>query len=429
MSESIWEREEFKPYAGAWAARQQALARREAYYDGSVYSGALNGLRWLRPRASAEIRPLYLPLARAVNVDAGIIPGEWTLDGRIKNREQMEAARDLVLNRSGWAEDGVLYVHYGSLYGLTGLRVSDLRDARKVMLSPVNPRSFMLLGGGMYDRTPLMAIICEQRTVVAGGEQVQGRDRATFEYSEVITPDRVRTFADGQPQGFDGRPAEYPNLLGLVPFVEVKHINTGAAVGDCAFEKVIPLLDQVNRLASELADVIHRYKDPQYIVNGGEATELVRGGENVWFLPEGAKVQILVADVDIPGVLEFIRESRSQVEAGLVQLAFDQVMGRRQAIAAETVKLQLMELVLYVRRTRPNYDVGLAKALRMAGRAAKSMLGPGFAGESRNVPPRADARTPSDDLGLVALLDSDDLAFDNERPVLPMAALGAGLGE
>ncbi len=403
MTNSIFDLDEFKPYADAWNARARELARREAYWNGSVYTSALQSLAWLRPRLSGAIRPLYLPLARAVNVDAGIIPGAWRLAA---SAARFQPAVDRVLGWSNWAEDGVLYVHYGSLYGVSGLRVSDLRAGPRVLLSPVNPRTFMLAGGGLYDRTPALALVVERRALDAAPGVPRVPDGAeSFEYAEVIEPERIRTFANGQPFGFDGRPAEYPNALGAVPFVEVKHINTGRALGDCAFDAVIPLLDQVNRLASELAEVIHRYQDPQYVITGAESGELARGGDNVWFLPQGAKVEILVAGIDIPGTLQFIRETRDQVEKGLCQLAFDEVSAAKY-VAAETVRLQLLELALYVHRTRPNYDVGLIKALRLAGRAARSMT--------------AAADRALDE---VAALDSDELALDDARPVLPLEAV------
>src|SRR5512135_3398621 len=101
------------------------------YYDGSIYQEALNNLGWLRPRASAAIRPLYLPLSRAVNVDGGIIPGGWQLAEECRG---LQAARDQVLKWSRWDQEGVLLVHYGAVYGSAGLRVADVRDANVVTI-------------------------------------------------------------------------------------------------------------------------------------------------------------------------------------------------------------------------------------------------------------------------------------------------------
>lgn len=381
---SIFERAEFKPYYGRWRTRTVELTRRKSYYDGSVYrkQGALG---WLAPRVFQKIKPLYLPLSRAVDVDAGIIPGGWALAEGAPDK--WRTAMDTVFEWSEWSTDGVLFVHYGAQYGVSGLKVADLREQKRVVIKPVDPSRFMLVASGQYDSTPAMSLWVEKRADVTG---------ETFEYAEVIEPGRVRTFRDGRPTGFDGREEEYVNELKFVPFVEARHIETGEALGECTFQRAIPLLDEVNKLASKLAEIVSRHAEPQWAVIGAEAGDLVKSGDNVWFIPQGGDVRPLVADIDITGVLAFIQEIRDQVHGALPELAFDDLRKKDQ-VATATLELQLMELVLKVKRTRPNYDQGLVNALRLAGRAAGTM-----------------------GLGEVAALDDEALTLDAERAVLPL---------
>jgi hypothetical protein len=383
---SLFDTDEFKPLARAWQARLKELTRRRAYYDGSVYGKMKQQLGWLWPRLYKGIKPLYLGLARAVDVDAGIIPGGWALAEDAPDTWQ--PAIDTVFDWSDWARDGVLYIHYGAQYGVVGLKVSDLRDSRIVQIKPLKPTCFMLVEAGDYDTTASMAIYVERKADSGGAE---------YEYAEVIAAETVRTFRDGQPSAFGGREAAYKNELGFVPFVEAEHKRTGEAFGECTYQQAIPLLDEVNQLASYLADIIAKHAEPQWVVSGSEASDLVKSGDNVWYLPDAnAKVTPLVAGVDIAGVLEFIREIRDQVHGALPELAFDELRKKDQ-IATATLELQLMELVLKIKRCRPNYDHGLADALRMAARAAASMS-----------------------IGDIGILDDEALTFDAERPVLPL---------
>lgn len=382
---SIFEREEFKPYLGQWRTRITELARRKSYYNGSVYRKMRGALGWLAPRVFQKIKPLYLPLSRAVDVDAGIIPGGWALakDAPDKWRTAMAT----VFEWSEWATDGVLFVHYGAQYGVSGLKIADLREAKRVVVKPVDPSRFLLVASGQYDSTPAMSLWVERRAEATG---------EAFEYAEVIEPERVRTYKDGAPTGFDGREPEYVNELKFVPFVEVRHIETGEALGECTFQRAIPLLDEVNKLASKLAEIVGKHAEPQWAVIGAEAGDLVKSGDNVWFIPQGGDVRPLVADIDIAGVLAFIQEIRDQVHGSLPELAFDDLR-RKDQIATATLELQLMELVLKVKRTRPNYDQGLVNALRLAGRASASM-----------------------GVSLAAALDDEALALDGKRAVLPL---------
>ncbi len=385
MADSIFDLDEFKPLQAAWMARQQELAARASYYDGSVYSGTQKMLGWLFPRVGRAIKPLYLPLARAVDVDAGIIPGGWAFDEDAP--EAWEQARSQVWAWSRWATSGVLYVHYGAVYGVSGLKVCDLREEKQILIVPVDPTCFMLTMAHSYNSVPAMALWIETRV---------GADGAEYEYAEVITPTMVRTFRNGKLFGYDQREPEYQNPNGFVPLVEVRHMEVGAKLGECTYQKAIPLLDEVNSLASQLAEIIRKNSDPQWAVMGAQGDDLKHSSDKIWFMPAGADVKILVPGIDVAGVLEFVREIRDQVFSSLPELAFDELRKKDQ-IATATLELQLMELVLKVKRCRPNYDDGLVQALRMAGRMAQSM-----------------------EIGDLAALDEASLTFDQERPVLPL---------
>lgn len=392
---SIFETDEFTGYAAQWAQRQQLLAYRKAYYDGTIYASvrerfaALGKLSpMLGPRLYRGTKALFLMLSRAVDVDAGIIPGGWAFAEDAP--AAWETATKQVFAWSDWATDGVLYVHYGAQYGVSGLKVADLREQGRVIIKPLDPCCFMLVRSGQYDRTPRLGIIVEQRTDGAG---------EAYEYAEVITAEQVRTFVGGEPMGVDGREASYPNELGFVPIVERHHLLTGADLGEATAEKVFPLLDEVNELASYLADIIKKHAEAQWAVIGAEPSDLVKSGDNVWFIPAGGDAKALVAGIDIPGVLAFIEAIRKEVSEGLPELGFA-VLIDKDNIATATLEIKMMELVLKIKRTRPNYDHGLADALRMAGRAAKTMA-----------------------IGELAALDDEALAFDPERPVLPLDKL------
>lgn len=375
---------EYAGYANRWNARQQAFNERQAYYSGAVYMREKMRFGYfLGSRLYRGIKPLHLPFARAVNVDAGITPGGWKFPEDAP--DAWRQARRQVWNWSDWSTRGVLYVHWGAVFGMSGLRISDLRDQRRVIMAPVDPRRFMLVGSGDYDDTPALAIYIDHR---------KDGDGKPFEYAEVITGDAVRTYKDGTPFGFGGRPPNYANELGFVPFVEVKHIENGEAIGANTFQDGMRILDELNQLGSYLSDLIKKHADPQWIITNAESGDLKRG-DNVWYVPgENADVKALLAALDIDGVRGFIADLRDNVHATLPELAFDELK-RKDQIATATLELQLQELVLKIKRCRPNYDSGLVQGLRMAARAAKTM-----------------------DLSDVAVLDDEGLELDNDRPVL-----------
>lgn len=381
---SIWDLPNFQPYAARFRERQSELSRRAGYYDGSVYSALLNSLARYGPRVTGNIKPLFLPLSRAVDVDAGVVPGGWALDDDAP--EAWGKGLDQLFRDSQWATQGVLLVHYGAVYGVSVLKVADVRAQNKVVLSPVDPCCVITLNDSVYGTSPDLAICVERRVDTKG----------SYEYAEVVTRESVSTYRDGALTGFDGRPAEYPNELQFVPFVEVRHIETGNWLGEATYQKVMPLLDQLNTMATHLSDIVRKHSDPQWVGQGMEPAELTHSSGNMWFIPQGADVKALVPQIDVAGVLAFIKTIEEQVHQGLPELAFDQLRAKEN-IATATVELQLAEMSIKIRRIRPNYDAGLSRACQMAGAAAIAM-----------------------GLPTVAPLADPAFSFDPNRPIIPL---------
>ncbi len=394
-TKSIFDTEEFKKYKERWNDRRLILSRRKSYYDGSIYRASIfskQNQALLGTNAYGlykHMRPLYLPLSRSVDIDAGIIPGEWAFPDDLPNAQALSDARDLLFDMSSWNTEGVLFVHYGAQYGLTGLKVCDVqtKEEKKVKIEPIDPMTFMMI--------PKAVIIEEERT------DDQGKK---YQYGEVITAETVRTFRNGQPFAFDDpyyledeASDVWDNPLGFVPVVESEHMKTGEKYGEATYSKAIPMLAELNGLASYLADIVKKHAEPQWAAFGVEPSDLVKSGNNVWFFPvTGADAKPLVAQVDVSGILEFIREIRDQVHASLPELSFDDLRKKDQ-IATATLELQLMELIIKIKRCRPNYDDALSRALQLAGQAAEKI------GVSE-----------------LTVLNEQELEFDQTRQILPI---------
>ena len=170
-------------------------------------------------------------------------------------------------------------------------------------------------------------------------------------------------------------------------------------LGESTYAKAMPLLDEVNLHATELSKIIKDHSEPQWAVIGAAPADLTHSGDNIWFIPEGGDVRIILPQVDIPGMLDFIREIKDGVKEALPELSFDELRTQKQ-IAAETLSIQLIELVLKIQRTRPNYDNGLVQAMQMCGRAGKI------------------ASIPE-----IVPLDDPDLAMNENREILPLDPL------
>lgn len=379
MAKSIFDLSEFTPYQNQWKYRLSLMQLRQSYYDGSVYKAdRWQGFGALFPRLYKNIKPLYLPLARAVDTDVGLVPGDWVLS---EDAEQSQGAVDQIFRWSHWDTDGVLLIHNGAIGGVSGLKILMDEVTRTMSIMPTPADGFIKIGNDL---------VIEISTLIDS-------DGERFEFATVYTSLSIRTYKDGELTQFGDIEAERINPLGIVPFVEIPHIREGKANGTPTFDKVTSILDQVNQIASYLAMMIERHGEPQWAGFGIEASDMQKSGESMWFVDnEKAKIEPIVAQLDISGTLAFIKEIEMQVKDGLPELAFDDLRKSGQ-IATQTVELQLMELITKIKRIRPNYDDGLLQALRMCG------IGLAIMNQS----------------DLANQLLSPDLAFDAKRDILP----------
>lgn len=390
---SIFDLEEFKRYQQAFLARQKRFGGYWRYYKAEVYgkstpfTGYKNSMsQYVAQRITNSVRPLFTPLARAVNLDVSLIPGGWVLDEESQAHE--EAAQTL-FRESEWTVEGDLFVKFVVSMGEAGLYVVDDRNAKRVYLQALRPDNYLVVANGRYDNTPRLALMVSQGRDTSG----QATEEAT-----VIEPTTIRTFVNGKPMGVDGRPPIYENALGFVPIVECKN-DPGDGLGEPTFDDAIASLDQVNLQATHLANIIQKHVEPQWAAFGAEAGDLEKSGDLVWFFPEGSDVKAVLAAVDFAGVLAFIQEVKAEVKDSLPELALSKLVGVER-VAAATIELQMAEAVFKIRRLRKPVDLAVANALRLAGKAAAN-------------------------LGITELAGLDDpmLAFDADRPVITLDAL------
>jgi hypothetical protein len=384
-NESIFDLPEFAPYRKRWAGHWARAERRRRYYDGTIYSDSEFKLAH---KLYAQTQSLFALLARAVDLDAALVPGPqgpWDLGDDVP--DAIHEAQRLLYRWSSWGVTGDDWISDGAITGEAALKIVPDLEAGIVRLERLRPESLVMIDGHVRNGEPgPLGLIVDTQAEDATGER--------YEYGEAITPDEIRTYRNGQPWGYDGQPDRFPNPLGFVPIVQNEHDSDARPT----FAKAQSQIRAVNELASYIADIIGRHAEPQWAVAGADEAELVRSGDNVWFLPAGAKVEAILAQIDIPGSLEFIREIKLEAKACLPELAFDDLRAKAQ-IATETLELQLVELDAKIWRMRRRYDAALVDAHSMAALAA-AISGIG---------------------GIEALLQPHE--FDYRRPTRPVSRL------
>jgi len=346
---------EFKPYEGRFLQRVGKFTTYRRFVDGTIYRD--NNFR-LAHQLYAETKALFSFLARAVDLDIALVPGvmgPWALDEDTPNAI-LDAQKQLY-EWSSWPIVSDEWLEDGAALGEAMLKVVPVPGM--VQLQRLRPELCMLTAhlDPATKQTVDLALIIDRAAIDNTG--------ARYEYAEAITPEQIRTYYNGDPHGYNGNPDRYSNPLGFVPVVATANDS------ECrpTFAKTLEQITSVNEFASYLGETIGRAIDAQWAITGAEQSDLTKSGGNVWFLPSGAELQAVIAQIDIPGALSFIQEVKTETKSNLPELAFDDLRSKAQ-IATETLEVQLVELDAKIWKMRRRYDQGLIRAHQMAALAA-----------------------------------------------------------
>lgn len=353
-TKTIWDIDTYKPYQARFSQRLNRYIKYRRYYDGTIYSDSFFKVVH---KLYAQTKALFSFLPRAVDIDVALVPGindAWQLD---TDDETIVAARDQLYRWSKWQIESDSWLEDGATLGEAMIKIVPVVDRGIVQLQRLQPEQCLLIDG--------IAIIVDNNRIGSNGKP--------YQYAEVITPESIRTFRDGEPYSYNDIDPVVDNPLGFVPIVAAANDNDNRP----AFAKILPQLDSVNEMASYLADIIGRHIEPQWAAMGVERGDLTKSSGNIWFFPNAdSKLQAILADIDIEGTLKFLETIKSETKANLPELAFDDLRAKDQ-IATESLKVQLIELQAKISRMRRRYDEALIESHQMAAMTAQIF---GFAG-------------------------------------------------
>ena len=351
---SVFDHDEYKPYQVRYMSRRNRTLRNRQYVDGSIYQDSSFKLAH---KLYAQVKALFSLLARAVELDIAFVPGmmaAWELTDSATDAQR--AAQATLYRWSSWDIVGDDWLEDGAATGAAWLKVVPDDTARQVRLERIAPEIVLRVEGHLDreigERGPL-ALIVDPQMVDAANE--------SYEYAEAITPDQIRTYRNGEPHDYGMGADRWPNPLGMIPLVSAHNDSGGRPTWAKCGDQIV----SVNELASYLGDIIGRHAEPQWAAKGVEEGELIKSGDNVWYLPVGADVNAILATIDIPGTLEFVRELKVETKANLPELSFDDLRTKDQ-VATETLHVQLIELRAKIWKMRRRYDTALIDAHRMA---------------------------------------------------------------
>jgi hypothetical protein len=358
------------------------------YYQGDIYTwlktqhGKLAQQR--RSSLYKTVRPFYNPVPEIVDVDADKVFAPKVRG--INLSPAIDKRLNALWTRSLFEQLIYRYVKEGAATGTSYLHVLDGKQSRIISHRPGSMHVYRNAQTGqiVLARQSYMVVdpLGLEDDVTPPGEPSWRTD--TYTYDFVMTPDWYATFKNqrlwsfsGNPLDIDGRPqARWPNVLGLVPVVEVHHQEDGDCNGVAAWHAYKDTIDRANEIASFMAETMKVHIDPLIVVKGVAKADLeksiIDGKTTIFYLPfpqnptdppPSIELQEWSGRVsDVQGFIDWVSTKLSDALPELQLARIQQQMNP----SGLSVALQSSRFVGHIERLRAGYVHGLVQADRIA---------------------------------------------------------------
>lgn len=363
----------------AWVDRQSAYELWSAYYSNSVYEPTTQGGQrefinaTLGNASAADLAGLYNPVGAAVdlylNVFGGAFGQEITIDAA---SPALQAAIDQIWKWSNLTIEKQPLCRLAAMHGTVGLRIVARPD--RVYLKVEHPR--IIRDKEEDDRGNVTAIQLEYEVTTGLAEQA-----VTVTIREELTREWIRTWRmdGGIARPFDlttmtdgGPGASYPNALGVVPYVVVRHEHVGDDWGRNAFYRARTPLDRLNALISHINTQIHRHVRAKWLVAASgdppsefDLTDMTIAYVNTRGGASAPVIQPMIAPLNLADAI-----ATAQMEIGIIE----DLLPELKATQGKFLSGQSGETIAQLRKpaedrillARSNYEDALVRAQQIA---------------------------------------------------------------
>ncbi len=182
-----------------------------------------------------------------------------------------------------------------------------------------------------------------------------------------------------------GRPLEERSFsdfgIDFIPFVRAKFADTGEKRSPGAFVHALDKIDEANRMATRLHQVMFRYNKPTIAIFANDKDSLGRplpaprigdgatadeADEEVKYFPGHSSMQHLVANLNYDAMLRVVQDQLAELERDLPELGYYRLREMGRDLSGRAVKLLMSDASDRLLEARGNILAVLAQADAMA---------------------------------------------------------------
>lgn len=363
----------------------------DAYYSGNAVYDQLR-----RNEANTDhLVALRNPVQRVVESHAahmwpGTLPDALPIEA-VNNEAIIEPIHQ-IWTWSNWGNQKQIAARWCALYGDLFIKVIQTEDRRRVFFQLIRPH---FVSDMQRDERGIIEYIRLDvpRAVNQAGRTVQ------MTHTEIWDGDSYRLWVHEKHSEHD---VVHETMLGLpdveqpltafgidfIPIVHVPFRDTGDVRGVGAVTHALDKIDEANRMATRMHEMLFRHNKPTWAVGANQTDRDSRpmaaprfadkdgkvvGATSVEmpdivYLNGMASIDSLIPNINYAAALEILNAMLAELEADLPELAFYRLrdLNRAGAISGRAVRLLLSDAVSRILEARGNAEAGLVRANQMA---------------------------------------------------------------
>lgn len=351
-------------------------------YDNLRMAGHLVG--------DVRLKGLRNPAARTAEFFAATV---WS--GKLETALQIESPNANMIEAikklwawSNWASERQVSVRTAAITGDTYLKAAQPIDgSMRVYLQRIEPEN--VTDKDVDERGYITYARIDVPLTVREGEE-----QKAYVHTEVWDRERVRVW--NHQRSIDtaidqlGDPIQSTELkawgIDFVPIVHIRHIDIGGEYGLGAYESVLDKIDEANRQASRLSQMLFRHNSVTWalesnmmdasnrpmpaprvggLAGSGNSESVEVGGEVMLRLPGMAKVVPLVPNLNYDSALAVLESQMFEIKADLPELSFYE-LHKIGELSGKAIRMLMLPARIRALEVRGNHEAGLIRAQQMA---------------------------------------------------------------
>lgn len=215
----------------------------------------------------------------------------------------------------------------------------------------------------------------KRKNVVSYTKEFQYYDRAdkrSYTYKKTVTKERIETFRDGEPFGYDGNESSYDNPFGFVPLVYNPHRDLGSVPGAPAI-RCWNKIEHLNSLATRLYRFIEiQSQSPQLLLGDVEVDPLTfdatKGTDSdikLLRMKGQGSVHTLSGNLDLAATEKRLESLIAEIEHDHPEVVMYDKLRSMGEVSGVAVERLMGDVRGHVQRARAGYDSATIRIFQM----------------------------------------------------------------